>query len=52
MSIFIKIGIPMITTSMAMVYIARIKKDKNYLIPAGVLLAAGFVNVMLGLAGL
>ena len=50
MSIYLRFGIPMIAVSFAMFYLARTKKEKNYMIPGFVLLAAGVVNVIIGLA--
>lgn len=47
MSVFAKIAIPMLCVAFAMFYLARKKRDKNYLIPGFVLLAAGFVNAAL-----
>ena len=44
MSVFIKIAVPMFCVAFTMIYLARKKRDKNYLIPGFVLLAAGFVN--------
>ena len=47
MSVFAKIAIPMFCIAFAMFYLARNKRDKNYLVPGFVLLAAGFVNVVI-----
>lgn len=49
MSVFMKVAIPMLCIAAAMFYLARKKSNKNYLIPGAVLLAAGFVNLILGL---
>ncbi|WP_159061599.1 hypothetical protein [Pantoea agglomerans] len=50
MSVFAKIAIPMLCISFAMFYLARKKRDKNYLIPGFVLLAAGLVNSVIAIA--
>lgn len=47
MSVFAKIEIPMFCIAFAMFYLARKKRDKNYLIPGFVLLAAGIVNAVI-----
>jgi len=47
MSVFAKIAIPMFCVAFAMFILARKQRDKNYLIPGFVLLAAGFVNAVL-----
>ncbi|WP_208719163.1 hypothetical protein [Pantoea cypripedii] len=49
MSVYLKIGIPMICVAFTMFYLLRIKKDKNYLIPGVVILMAGVVDVIVGL---
>lgn len=47
MSIFTQIAIPMFCVSLTMFYLAHKQQDKNYLVPAYVLLAAGFVNTVI-----
>lgn len=47
MSVFAKIAAPMFCVAFVMLFLARKKRDKNYLIPGFVLLAAGFVNALL-----
>lgn len=49
MSVFAEIAIPMFCISFAMFYLARKKRDKNYLIPGFVLLAAGVVNAVIAI---
>lgn len=49
MSVFEKISIPMFCIAFAMFYLARKKRDKNYLIPDFVLLMAGVVNAVLAI---
>lgn len=49
MSVYIKIAVPMFCVAFAMFYLARKKRDKNFLIPGLALLLAGFVNLLLGL---
>lgn len=50
MSVFAKIAISMFCVAFAMFYLARKKHDKNYLVPGFVLLAVGFVSVVLSIA--
>lgn len=53
MPVFAKIAIPMFYVAFAMFYLAHKKRDKNYLIPGFVLMAAGFVNTVIAItAGL
>ncbi|MBM7346089.1 hypothetical protein JOE09_005150 [Pantoea coffeiphila] len=49
MSVYTKIAVPMFCVAFAMFYLARKKRDKNFLIPGLALLLAGFVNLLLGL---
>lgn len=49
MSVFAKIAIPMFYIAFAMFYLARKKRDINYLIPGFVLLAAGVVNAVVAI---
>lgn len=49
MSVFAKIAIPMFCIAFSMFYLARKKRDKNYLIPSFVLLAAGVVNCVIAI---
>lgn len=49
MSVYTKIAIPMFCVAFAMFYLARKKRDKNFLIPGLALLLASFVNLLLGL---
>ena len=49
MSVFAKIAIPTFCIAFAMFYLARKKRDKNYLIPGFVLLAAGVVNAVIAI---
>lgn len=46
MPVFAKIAIPMFCVAFAMYYLARKKRDKNYLIPGFVLLTASFLNAL------
>ncbi len=48
MSVYTKIAVPMFCVAFAMFYMARKKRDKNFLIPGLALLLAGFVNLVLG----
>lgn len=52
MSVFAKIAIPMFCIAFVMFYLARKKRDKNYLIPGFVLLAAGVVNAVIAITAL
>ncbi|WP_158083437.1 hypothetical protein [Pantoea latae] len=49
MSVYAKIAFPMFCIAFAMFYLARKKRDKNYLIPGVVLLAAGVVNAVIAI---
>lgn len=49
MSVFAKISIPMFCIALAMFYLAHMKRDKNYLIPGFVLLAAGVVSCVIAI---
>lgn len=49
MSVFAMISIPMFCIACAMFYLARNKRDKNYLIPGFVLFAAGLVNAVIAI---
>lgn len=50
MSLFWKIAIPLFCVAFAMFWLARQKRDKNYLIPGFILLAAGFVNAVMAIS--
>lgn len=49
MSVFAKIAFPMFCVGFTMLYLARKKFDKHYLIPAYFLLAFAFVNAALAI---
>lgn len=49
MSVLTKIAVPMFCVAFTMLYLARKKRDKNYLAPGFMLLAAGFVSAVVGL---
>ncbi len=49
MSVFAKTSIPMLCIAFVMFYLAGKKRDKNYLIPSFVLLAAGVVNAVIAI---
>lgn len=49
MSAFTKIAFPMFCVAFTMLYLARKKRDKNYLTPGFLLLAAGFLSAVVGL---
>ena len=49
MSVYTKIAVPMFCVAFTMLFLARKKCDKNFLIPGLALLLAGFVNLVLGL---
>ena len=49
MTVFAKIAVPMFCVAFVMFFLASKKRDKNYLIPGLVLLAAGFVNAVLAI---
>lgn len=49
MSVYMTIAVPMLCVALTMFFLARKKRDKNFLIPGLALLLAGFVNLVLGL---
>ncbi|MEB6377818.1 hypothetical protein MXM41_02515 [Leclercia adecarboxylata] len=50
MSVFLIIAIPMLCVAVTLLCLARVKKNKKFLIPGFVLLSAGFVNAIIGLS--
>ncbi len=49
MSVYTYVAIPMFCVAALMFYLARKRREKNFLIPGLAMLVAGFVNVVLGL---
>ncbi|MEB6338460.1 MULTISPECIES: hypothetical protein [Serratia] len=50
MSVYMYVAIPMFCVAALMFYLARKRREKNFLIPGLAMLVAGFVNAVLGLA--
>lgn len=49
MSVFFIIAVPMLCVAATLLCLARMKKNNSFLIPAFVLLSAGFVNMIMGI---
>lgn len=50
MSIYLKLAFPLLAVGLTMIYGFYKKKDKNFLIPGFVLIAAAFVNAVIGIS--
>jgi len=50
MSVFIYVAIPMYLVAALLVFLAKKRREKNFLIPALAMIIAGFVNTVLGLS--